>query len=166
MTLISLTLLLPVGYFQWTLTLIVLTYDFFLSVCISYFVVSPRKLSITMPGYIDSMLEKYGVKRVQSILPSNNDLFLRDENSPERKEFHSRVNMSSQSLQILSELCTCTVTWSTFCSTWTAAVLEESESRRIAFRSIVLTNMRGHAARLISISKNGNGGTIQCESSK
>ena len=78
-------------------------------------------------------------------------------------------HVKPECLQILSELCTYTVTWSTFCSTWTAAGMsgcEESESRRIAFRSIVLTNMRGHAARLISISKNGNGGTIQCESSK
>ena len=79
-------------------------------------------------------------------------------------------------LPILSELCPCAHTattdtgesWSTFCSTWTAAGMSgcQSESRRIALRSIVLTNMRGHAARLISISENGNGGTIHYESSK
>jgi len=85
----------------------------------------PEEVIVTMPGYIDEMLEKYGVTRVRKY-PTNNDLFLRDENSPapaepERKEFHSRVKtvayisqrIKPEWLPILSDLCHCVKTATT-----------------------------------------------------
>jgi len=156
----------------------------------------PGEVSITMPGYIDKMLEKYGVTKIQKY-PTNNDLFLRNENSPalaepERKEFHSRVytvaymaqRIKPECLPILSELCSCVRTATT--EDW--GKLEHllqyvNGCRDIGMRIRIPSgqlfvnasidsshgchpNMRGHGAGLISISEDGNGGTIHCESSK
>ena len=53
------------------------------------------KVKITMPGYIEKILTKYGIEKVQKY-PTDGDLFKKDENSPLlndalRIDFHSRV---------------------------------------------------------------------------
>ena len=68
------------GYFQWTFTLFFMF--FFVSMRQPFVVRMSEEVSITMPGCIDAMLEKNGLTRVQRY-STNNDLFLRDENSPE-----------------------------------------------------------------------------------
>lgn len=156
----------------------------------------PGEVSITMPGYIDSMLEKYGVTKAQKY-PTNNDLFVRDENSPalaepQRKEFHSRVytvaymaqRIKPECLPILSELCSCvrTATAEDWCKLehllqYVYGCREIGMRIRIPTGQLFVNasidsshgchpNMRGHGAGLISISEDGNGGTIHCESSK
>ena len=156
------------------------------------------RVKITMSGYIDKMLIKYGIdESMVEKYPTNNNLFKRDENSPplddyHRIQFHSCVytvaylaqRIKPECLPIVSELSSYVRSpteedWEKLThllryinGTKEIGMCIEVQSGPICVNTSIdsshgcHTNMRGQGAGVLSLSRDGTGGTIHCESYK